>query len=48
MKALLEEVHRQGFKGVFSIEYEHNWENSVPDMVECVAFFDKTAAELGN
>jgi len=47
MKALLGEVHRQGFKGVFSIEYEHNWENSVPDMVECVAFFDKTAKELG-
>ena len=46
MKALLEEVHRQGFKGVFSIEYEHNYEKLVPDIAACVAFFDKTAAEL--
>ena len=46
VKALLEEVHRQGFKGVFSIEYEHNWENSVPEIRECVKYFNKTAGEL--
>ena len=34
VKALLEEVKRQGLSPiVFSIEYEHNWENSVPDGV---------------
>jgi sugar phosphate isomerase/epimerase len=44
--AILAEIYRQGIKAVFSIEYEHNWENSVPEMVKCVAFFDKTAAEL--
>ena len=40
VKALLTELKRQGFKGVFSIEYEHNWENSVPDIAQCVANFD--------
>jgi len=46
VKALLTEIHRQGLKAVFSIEYEHNWENSVPDIAQCVAYFDKIAAEL--
>lgn len=46
VKAWLTEVKRQGVKGVFSVEYEHNWENSVPDIAECVAYFDKVAAEL--
>ena len=45
-KAVLEEVHRQGLKAVFSIEYEHNWLNSVPEIAQCVEFFDKVAAEL--
>lgn len=46
VKALLEEVHRQGVKAVFSAEYEHNWENSVPDIAQSVAYFDEVAAEL--
>jgi sugar phosphate isomerase/epimerase len=45
-KALLEELKRQNFKGVFSIEYEYNWDNSVPEIAQCVQFFDATAAEL--
>jgi sugar phosphate isomerase/epimerase len=45
-RAVLEEVHRQGLKAVFSIEYEHNWLNSVPEIAQCVEFFDKVAAEL--
>ncbi|AQT69275.1 Xylose isomerase-like TIM barrel [Anaerohalosphaera lusitana] len=43
---LLEELHRQGFEGVFSIEYEYNWSNSVPEMRQCVAFFEKKGREL--
>ncbi len=46
VKALLAELKKQGFKGVFSIEYEYNWENSVPEITQCVAAFDKMAAEL--
>jgi len=44
--ALLKEIHRQGIKAVFSIEYEHNWDNSVPEIAKCVAYFDKMAVEL--
>ncbi len=44
--AMLREIHRQGFKGVFSAEYEYHWLNSVPDLVQSVAAFDKIAAEL--
>jgi len=47
-KAILTELDRQNFKGVFSIEYEHNWLNSMPEISECVAFFRKTAAELSD
>lgn len=46
VRAMLDEIRKQGFKGVFSAEYEHNWLNSVPEIAESVAFFDKVAAEL--
>jgi sugar phosphate isomerase/epimerase len=46
VRAMLKEIHRQGFKGVFSAEYEHNWLNSVPEIAQSAAFFDKVAAEL--
>jgi len=44
--AILAEVYRQKFKGVFSAEYEHNWENSLPEIAQSVAYFDKVAADL--
>lgn len=46
VKALMEEIKRQGFQGVFSIEYEHNWDNSVPDIAQCVEYFNQVAAEM--
>jgi sugar phosphate isomerase/epimerase len=46
VKAMLGELHRQGFKGVFSIEYEYHWDNSLPEIAQCVEYFDKIAAEL--
>ena len=45
-EAVLKELDRQGFTGVFSIEYEHNWDNSVPEMRKCVEFFNKVSGEL--
>lgn len=36
-----------GFEGSFSVEYEHNWLNSMPEIAECVEFFGRTASELG-
>jgi sugar phosphate isomerase/epimerase len=47
-RAILAELDRQEFKGVFSIEYEHNWLNSMPEIKKCVAFFRKTQAELSD
>ncbi len=38
MSALLAELKSQGFDGPASIEYEHNWENSLPEVTKCVEF----------
>ncbi len=38
MKVILDELHRQEFDGMMSMEYEYNWDNSVPEMLQCVAF----------
>lgn len=46
VEALLKELDRQNFQGVFSIEYEHNWENSVPEIQQCVDYFNEVAGEL--
>ena len=46
MKAILRELDRQGYTGTFSIEYEHNWENSVPEIRESVEYFNSVAEEL--
>jgi sugar phosphate isomerase/epimerase len=35
---ILNELKRQGFKGNISIEYEFNWDHSVPDVAQCVGF----------
>ena len=49
VKAILAEVVRQKVeKAVFSIEYEHNWDNNVPDITECVIYMNKVAAELAS
>ncbi len=46
IRAILTELHRQGFKGVFSAEYEHNWLNSVPEISQGVKFVNEVAQEL--
>jgi sugar phosphate isomerase/epimerase len=46
VKAMLTEIRRQKLKAVFSAEYEYHWDNSVPDLAKCVAYFDRVAAEL--
>ncbi len=35
---ILDELRAQGFKGNLSIEYEYNWENSLPEVTECIEF----------
>jgi sugar phosphate isomerase/epimerase len=36
--AILAELKRQHFEGNISVEYEYKWENSVPDVAQCVGF----------
>jgi sugar phosphate isomerase/epimerase len=36
--AILEELRKQNFSGNISIEYEYNWEHSVPDVAQCIGF----------
>ena len=44
VKGMLAEVKRQGIKPVFSMEYEHRF--TMPELAQCVAYFDQVAAEL--
>ena len=46
MKGILEELHRQGYQGTFSIEYEYNWDNNVPEIRQSVDYFKRVASEL--
>src|SRR6266571_71291 len=38
IKRVLDELKKQGFEGNISIEYEYNWDNSVPDVAKCIEF----------
>jgi L-ribulose-5-phosphate 3-epimerase len=46
VRAMLTEVHRQGIKPVFMIEYEYHEDNSLPELAQCFKFFDQVAGEL--
>lgn len=46
IEGMLQELKNQGFKGVFSIEYEKNWDNSVPDIKECIKYYDEVANKI--
>ncbi|WP_353130938.1 sugar phosphate isomerase/epimerase family protein, partial [Parapedobacter pyrenivorans] len=39
VKGVIAELKRQGFKGIISAEYEHNWENNAGDVAQSVANF---------
>lgn len=36
--AILEELKSQAFKGNISIEYEYHWDNSTPEVAQCIGF----------
>ena len=36
--AILDEVRKQGFAGNVSIEYEHNWKTSLPEVAQCAGY----------
>lgn len=35
---ILDELKKQGFDGNISVEYEYNWENSLPEVKKCIQF----------
>ncbi|HEX3799425.1 MAG TPA: sugar phosphate isomerase/epimerase [Verrucomicrobiae bacterium] len=36
--AILEELRAQGFTGNISIEYEYDWDHSLPEVAQCIGF----------
>ncbi len=46
IKEILQELHRQKYQGTFSIEYESNFSNNVPDIRESLIYFDSIASKL--
>lgn len=46
VKGMLEELKRQNFKGYFTIEYEANWENNLPEIKESIDYFNKVVEEI--
>ena len=44
--AMLQELKRQDFEGLFSIEYEHNWDNSLPEVKKSVQYFNQLREKL--
>ena len=45
-RQIMEELKRQHFHGAFCVEYEYHWENSSPEIAQCVEFFNSTCDEL--
>lgn len=48
VKGVIKELKRQGFEGVISVEYEHNWDNSLPEVEQSVNYFRKLAQEYNS
>jgi sugar phosphate isomerase/epimerase len=46
IKDQLAELKRQGFHGVFGVEYEYHWDNSMPEIAKGIEFFYATCSEL--
>ncbi len=44
--SLLRELHQQRFKGVLTIEYEHDSDELLDDVSKCLQFVERTAASL--
>lgn len=39
-------LRRQGFQGTFAIEYEYHWDNNLPEIAGCVAYFNRLCRRL--
>jgi sugar phosphate isomerase/epimerase len=43
---IFQELKRQDFNGMFSIEHESNWYHSLPDVIETVRFYNHEVGDL--
>lgn len=43
---IFQELKRQNFKGMISIEHESNWYHSLPDVIETVRYYNDQVAKL--
>lgn len=46
VKSMLQELKRQKFKGYFTIEYEANWENNLPEIRQSIDYFNEIVNEI--
>ncbi len=46
VKAMMQELKQQDFCGYFTIEYEANWENNLPQIKRSIEYFNKVADEI--
>ena len=46
MPGVLKELQRQNFAGPISIEYEYNWESSLPDIRQCITAYNNAVAKI--
>lgn len=44
--AIFQELKRQNFSGMLSIEHESNWYNNLPDVIETVRYYNEQVAKL--
>lgn len=47
-RGMLAELKRQNFKGAICVEYEHNWESSLPEIEASVKWFNAVCADLSS
>lgn len=48
ISGVMNEMKRQGFEGPISVEYEHNWDNNVPDVRASIEYFARVANALAD
>lgn len=46
VKGIMEELKIQKFKGYFTIEYESDWENNLPQIKQSIAYFNQVVTEI--
>lgn len=46
VKGMMEELKSQNFKGYFTIEYEADWENNLPQIKQSIDYFNQVAEEI--